>query len=168
MYKKSIVMLLSLVVPLTTLACPLHFGFDGFEQETIPGADKMTFATIFYSKHGDIEEPTTLPPGPTFQRASWWLSLLANNLKDPVFESTYIVLIDIPLWSRIDSDSSRGISIDIQPPESLSKVILMTQASLSAVVEKRISISEAVDKGLVRFHEGQTNTGEAFTSLLIN
>ncbi|WP_375750035.1 hypothetical protein [Vibrio sp. HN007] len=168
MFKKSIVMLLSLVVSLTTLACPLHFGFDGFEQETIPGADKMKFATIFYSKHGDIEEPTTLPPGPTFQRASWWLSLLANNLKDPAFESAYIILIDIPLWSRVDPESARGISIDIQPPEALSKVILMTQASLSAVVEKRISISEAIEKGLVSFHEAETNTREAFTNLLID
>ena len=168
MFKKSIAVLLSLVVPLTTLACPLHFGVDGFEQEAIPGAEKMKFASIFYSKHGDIEEPTTLPPGPTFQRASWWLSLFANSLKDPAFESAYIVLVDIPLWSQIDSEKSRGISIDVPPPESLSKVILMTQASLGAVVEKRMSISEAIDKGLVSFHGDKTSMSEALTSLFID
>lgn len=168
MFKKSFVMLVSLVVPLVALTCPLHFGFDNFEQETIPGADKMQFATIFYSKHGDIREPKALPPGPTFQRTSWWLNLLANNLKDHTFESVYIVVSDIPLWSQITSDNSGSISIDIQPPANLNNVVVMTQASLSAVVEKRISIADAIEKGLVSFYKAEKDTEEAFKTLIIN
>ncbi len=161
-------MWLSLVVPLTTLACPLHFGFDGFEQERIPGAGKMQFATTFYSKHGDIEEPNTLPAGATFQRTAWWLSILASHLKDSTLESAYIVVIDIPLWSQVEPDSARGISIDTLPPDTLTNIVLMTQASLSAVVEKRMSMSEAIDKGLVSFHQANRDTIEAFKTLLIN
>ncbi|GLO61013.1 hypothetical protein MACH09_15210 [Vibrio sp. MACH09] len=161
MFRKYIVLWLTTAISFTAIftatACPLHFGYNDSEQGMIPGAQTMKSATIFYTKHGDIKEPASLLPAATFQRASWWLTLLAKELQSTSFNSAYILLIDIPLWSQIDLNRSNGISIDVPQPETPDNTILMTQASLNAIISNQITIADAIDMGLISFHNLDTH-----------
>ncbi|USD68024.1 hypothetical protein [Vibrio sp. SCSIO 43136] len=168
MKTKTKALALSCLFSWSVASCPLHLGFDAVEQGSLPEAELLKFSSIFHVKHGDIEQPSDLVPSATFQRVSWWLTLFSEQLALSGLESALILVADIPLWSELDVEHPRSVSIDIAVPEQPKNVILVTQASLQAIVTKQIEMEHAMEIGLVRFHQANEHLRERVVLLRFN
>lgn len=135
-------------------ACALHFGFDFSDNQALHQAESVKMVSLFREKHGEVEPLPELSPTATFQRASWWLNVLAQEMEDQVPDETLILLADISLWAQFDGSQPRKITIDIAPPDEANNVIVMTQTSLNALVSKQLSFRQAMQKGVVEIHQG--------------
>ncbi|MGR5092758.1 hypothetical protein ACPV5O_09810 [Vibrio maritimus] len=134
-----------------TKGCPLHFGIEK-EDVGIAGAAQLEMVSVFLERRGEVASVQTLQPAATFQRASWWLRLLARRLNEHNFRTVHIVLVDIPLWSRVQADSTSTIDIDIEKPVDPSNVLMLTETSLNAIVTKQLTLLEATELGIARWH----------------
>lgn len=153
----TIVLGMVLLSSQTSLACSFHFGIGEDEQSSVPGAMQVVLSSLFLEKSGDIETVEVLPPNASFQRASWWLTLLAMQLAEgeasEVLEpNAYILLVDAMLWTQLESGNRAAITIDIPEPHQPEQVVMMTQSGLNALVSNGVSFKQAQTMGLVRIY----------------
>jgi hypothetical protein len=140
-------------LPAASIACALHFGDAEYGEVKLAGASQAVMTTIFLEKNQRIQ---SLPPVSTtaaFQRASWWLRQMAKRLSDEGVDDVHIVLVDIPMWSKMDRAVPLGIDIDIEPPSTYGTTYMLTQTGLNAIMSQGFTLKQAREMGLIRIHQ---------------
>ncbi len=154
---KRCLLLLGLLLPVSQAnACAFHWTAGDGQGVYPPGAVRIILGSAYAEQHGPLQPIPALEDGAAFQRASWLLRLLSRHLEQGELSQTYVVLVDVPLWSVYKP--GEGMTVDIEPPEDYSNVLLLTQASLAALVRDNLGFAEAISANVAQVYQDQEGT----------
>ncbi|MCG7587564.1 hypothetical protein [Photobacterium sp. OFAV2-7] len=142
--------LASLGASFSVRACSYDGQFNNPFTESFPGSLDVAIATQEALELKQLETIDELKGQQGLRRASWWLKLLVKQHNSELKSVAYIYLVDSHLWSRMTIDSS----VDIHSsPTSLDQksVLLLSEATLSALVQNKVDFKSAIELGIMKF-----------------
>ena len=130
------------------LACGFHFSD---EETAYPGAMYVFWKNLTAQHTSVIQKIDPIEGESGFRRASWWLQLMSSQLEQLGVEKSYILLVDIPLWSHYDRSAFQKLTVDFDaaPKEDEDIVLMTTQAGLNALIMGDIDYSKALSEGIL-------------------
>lgn len=129
------------------LGCSYDGQFSNPFSESYPGALDVAIATQKAIRADAILKPSSLDGKKGLRRASWWINLLVERYPDQL-NGSYIYLVDSQLWSKYNVGTR--VTIHVQAPGSAESVVLLSEATLNSLVNHNITLSKAIELGLVR------------------
>ncbi|MDA0147966.1 hypothetical protein [Vibrio sp. LaRot3] len=151
--RKALITALALIfsasISVSAVACSYDGQFSNPFTESLDGSLDVAFATreALDSKRLSSLEPIEGQKG--LRRASWWLTLMVKEYQKELHSIGYIYLIDSHLWSKLGG--SQRIKIHSSPEDTRqAKVLLVSEATLYAIVSNELELNNAIELGLVK------------------
>jgi hypothetical protein len=151
--------LASVTFPASASACAYHGGFQGSLSAVHPGAVDVVMAIEAAEQAGTIESPSLRPPLASmvaYHRIIRQIERLRDQLsaagtrhsQPPAFS---LLLIESALWSRfMPEPTGIGLNIHTAGPGLGEPVVLTAGPVIRAVIDGRLSASDALNRGLIR------------------
>lgn len=159
---KKILIVLGLSLACTTAQACVYDGAGGV-SDVDPDAVGVGFATGIALNDGELAAIESLAGQPALQRSQYWLAKLREILEaEGVTGVLHIYLVEGGLWSSVsDQDAIAGSSIiesaqrlklrtHTLPPSGGERVLIVSEAALSALVLQAVSLAQAQKLGIAR------------------
>lgn len=139
-----------LVSTFSSHACTYDGQFSNPFAESYPGSLDVAIATYDALDLNYIEPVSALDGQQGLRRVSWWLQLMSQRFSSELTTTSHIYLVDSHLWSQLTKDNQIKVHSSPQNVGS-TNVLLLSEAALSALVNKQIGFQQALDLGIINF-----------------
>ncbi|GHD69748.1 hypothetical protein [Jeongeupia chitinilytica] len=135
-----------------TMACGYDMLFDNPFTEGYPGAFDIALSTRQAIVEGQLQALQPLAGTAGLARASGWLNQVRTQLESSGMKTKFAVyLVDSRLWTRFDGSGAGVLMQSHQTPQPGDSVLLLSEATLSALLSQQMTFAQARDAKLVSF-----------------
>lgn len=133
-------------------ACGFHSSFE--VGANIPrGATWLVIRSYSAVQEGRVPATDKLEGDAGFRRASWWLNLFTRELQKHGVKESYIYLADVGLWAKYQHHAPKRLQLELAPKQQDYNVVVLTSETLSALVSDEITLSRALEFGIISLSE---------------
>lgn len=132
----------------SVFACLFHAKPSDLNTNIPSGSDWTVLRAMEQEQEQQLESIAKLEGSAGFQRATWWLKLLSQELENQGISQTYIYLADVGMWSYYNPSGTTKMSIEVNPKGEFTYLVI-TQIALSNILSGKISFNEAKEARLV-------------------
>lgn len=145
----TLILMLSALGTAPTWACSYDGQFNNPFTESYPGSLDVVIATQNAVTDDKILRPELVKGAAGLQRSVWWLKLFVQTHQDDLPDNVNIYLADSHLWSRVSERSK--LETHTSAPEISGNVLVISEAALSNVIAKKITLEESLGMGIAIF-----------------
>src|SRR5215470_12310640 len=159
------------------MACAFDNGgagvFDGSFEAVRPKASVVYFAIVDAVEHGVLDRSAfqTIVPGP----AGYWQAVgrinelhrrLAAAAGEQAAPAMSLLFIESNLWARFEP-TPQGLTLSVHTPRAGEGdvVVLTSEAGLAAVLDGRLPVDAALERGLIAL-DGEASTADRAKALI--
>ncbi len=137
-------------VSLAAQACTYDGQFSNPFTESYPGSLDVAMSTYDALDSQTIDTISSLNGPSGLRRASWWLKLMADKYASELQSVSYIYLVDSHLWSKVEHGQSITVHSAPSDESSSSRVLLLSEAALNALVQGKVSFEQGITLGVIQ------------------